>query len=1002
MFRSVTERDGKMKKQKKQKKRMGNVLFTILWTPVLALVLVIAIVGTVLMNLFQTALISYTDLSGDSISVKYADGTEDWESQYYASDLTAQEAMENGFALTERICNDGIILLKNQDASLPLATTGVSLLGRRSVDPVFSGTGAGTVSTTGLVYPKEAFENAGFTVNEAVSNFFAENYEAYLLQGEESAVGNSDYCFTSEIPASDYTFTAEGSDAAIVFIGRSGSESADLLTDLKAYADSETGLAYQAGNTHVAQEAANIVEGQHQLELTAEEKSMVEYAKENYSTVIVVFNSTNPMELGELQNDDGVDAILWIGFPGATGFTSLANIIKGTVNPSGHTTDMFPADLTADPTFVNFGDFTYSDGTNTFVNYAEGIYMGYKYYETAYAEALNGNYPGFDYDEQVVYPFGYGLSYTTFDQKIVSLEQSADGTYEAVVEVTNTGNVAGKDAVELYFTPPYDPAEGIEKADVNLLAFAKTGDIEPGASEQVTLTFAEEDMASYDYKNAGCYVLSGGTYVLSVREDSHTVFDSVEVKVSTAVYDESNPRTSDEVAAVNRFDDVSAMFTDTETSGYVQNMSRSDFAGTFPKAPDAALMDVEREIGGVTLSDALQAFDASAHIDPDAEMPTLNAKNGLQLIDMRGLDYDDPAWEDLLDQLTLTDMEGLAWLGYGNSPMLSIGLPSTSAQDGSAGWHKDSGCCAYSAGAVLGYTWNQELAYEFGATLSEESIANPTLNYAGWYSPAVNIHRSAFGGRVYEYYSSDGVLSGWIAKNCIEGMMKNGVTTYIKHFALNEQETNRRGICTWANEQAIREIYLKPFEIAVKNAETTVSYYPSVDCDGQMETKTIKATIAMMTSYNSIGTTYAGGSYALLTNITRGEWGYHGAIISDGLTGNLSQALLAGEDGNLNLQAMALLGGTGGTLDTKEATYVQAARTAVHNYAYSLVNSSAMNSILPGSTFSYHLAGWKIAIYAVLGVFYALFVLGVVLVVRRDIKYSKQKKAQFVVESAEK
>lgn len=437
---------------------------------------------------------------------------------------------------------------------------------------------------------------------------------------------------------------------------------------------------------------------------------MVGFAKANYSKVIIVFQLTNPMELGELEHDEGVDAILWVGFPGSIGFNSLANIIKGTVDP-----------------------------------------------------------------------FGYGLSYTTFQQKNVSVDRAADGTYQVVVEVSNTGSVAGKDAVELYFTPPYDPAEGIEKAEVDLLAFEKTGDIAPGASAQMTLRFAEEDMASYDYKTAGCYVLSGGAYILSVREDAHTAFDSVEVEVSASVYDESGPRTSDEVPAVNRFDDVSAMFTDTQTDGYVRNMSRSDFAGTFPQAPDDTLRNVEREIAGVKLADALKGFDPSEHIDPGAVMPTLNADNGMQLIDMRGLDYDDPLWEVLLDQLTLKDMEGLAWLGYGNDPMLSIGLPGTSAQDGSAGWHKDSGCCAYSAGAVLGYTWNEQLAYEFGVTLSEESIANPTLGYAGWYSPAVNTHRSAFGGRVYEYFSEDGVLAGWTAKGCIEGMMENGVTTYIKH-----------------------------------------------------------------------------------------------------------------------------------------------------------------------------------------------------------------------------
>lgn len=242
---------------------------------------------------------------------------------------------------------------------------------------------------------------------------------------------------------------------------------------------------------------------------------MVGFAKANYSKVIIVFQLTNPMELGELEHDEGVDAILWVGFPGSTGFNSLANIIKGTVDP-----------------------------------------------------------------------FGYGLSYTTFQQKNVSVDRAADGTYQVVVEVSNTGSVAGKDAVELYFTPPYDPAEGIEKAEVDLLAFEKTGDIAPGASAQVTLRFAEEDMASYDYKTAGCYVLSGGAYILSVREDAHTAFDSVEVEVSASVYDESGPRTSDEVPAVNRFDDVSAMFTDTQTDGYVRNMPRSDFAGTFPQAPD--------------------------------------------------------------------------------------------------------------------------------------------------------------------------------------------------------------------------------------------------------------------------------------------------------------------------------------------------------------------------------------------------------------------------------
>ena len=977
---------------KKNKKRMGNVPYVLLWTPLLAICLIIAIAGTAAMSLLQTAIVSYTDLPGDSISVKYAPGTENWEHQYYSSSLTAQQAMEKGFAVTESLSNEGIILLKNRNNALPLESNGVSLLGRRSVDPIFSGTGAGTVSSTGLVYPKEAFEAAGFTVNEEAYRFFLDNYQDYFRQGKEGVVGDSDYCFASEIPAEDYSFTPSGSDAALVFISRTGVENADLITDMRVYADSDAGRAYQAGNAHIAREAANIVAGQHQLELTAEEKSMVEYAKDHYDKVILVFNATNVMELGELEADDGIDAILWMGFPGSKGFLSLANIVKGTVNPSGHTSDTFVRDLTRDPSFVNFGDFTYSDGESKFVHYAEGIYVGYKYYETAYAEAEKGNYPGFDYDEAVVYPFGYGLSYTSFEQELQRVQRGADGRYEVTVLVRNSGDRAGKDVVELYFTPPYDPGEGIEKAEVNLLAFAKTGEIPAGGEATVTLGFREEDLASYDYKILGCYVLSEGSYVLSLRSDAHTVLDSEEIQVSGAVYDASNPRLSDSVAAVNRFDEVSAMFTDEAAEGLVRNMSRSDFAGTFPQAPTAAQQNIDRAIGGVTLREAVQDFDPDAHLDPSATMPTLNAKNGLSLIDMRGLDYDDPKWDALLDQLTLDDMASLAWLGYGNDPMLSIGLPATNAQDGSAGWHKDTGCCAYSAAAVTGYSWNQELAYEFGRTLSEESIANGTLNYAGWYSPAVNTHRSAFCGRNYEYYSEDGVLAGWIAKSCIEGMMENGVTTYIKHFALNDQETNRHGVCTWANEQAIREIYLKPFEIAIKNADATLSYYPDAS-SGRLETKELKATIAMMTSYNSIGTTYTGGSYALLTEIARGEWGFRGAIISDGMTGNLSQSLLAGEDGNLNLEGMAYLLGTG-TLNKKEATYVQAARTAVHNYAYSLVNSSAMNGIVPGSTISYRPAAWKFAAYALVALFYLLFILGVVKVARRCASYRKWKKEQ--------
>lgn len=965
------------------KKKMSNKVFLTIWTVILAIVLLLAIALPVLVNIFYLQIVGYFHLPQDTTTVTPLEGTENWDSQYYGEGLSKEDAVAYGQEVAEKITDEGIILLKNTDNALPLSERNVTMLGRRSVDPAYGGNGAGKVNGE-VVSPYDALTEEGFTVNKEAYDFFNKNYAAYLEESEPNACGaTTPASYVCEIPADTYSFTPASGDTALVFIGRTGSEGADHLVDYKGYSDTE-GVQYQNKNDHVKAEAANIQQGQHILELTAEEKSMVAFAEANYSKVVVVVNSTNVMELGELENDDKINAIIWGGLPGAVGMKSLAKVLDGTVNPSGHTTDTFPTDLTADPSFVNFGDFTYSDGTTKFVDYAEGIYVGYRYYETAAVESEQGNYPDFDYDSAVVYPFGYGLSYTSFTQEMTSCKQDGDNVV-VNVKVTNTGDVAGRDAVEVYYTAPYTKG-GIEKAAVNLAAYAKTSELAPGASEEVELSFPVEQMASYDYKTEKAYVLEAGDYVISLREDAHTVIAEQNISVAnTIVYSGDNKRESDEVTATNQFDEVSAMFTDDATeSGKVLNMSRADFAGTFPKAPDDTLKDITREFNGAPLADAagLQEFDVNATIN-DSDTTVLEAQNGMSLIDLRGKSYDDEAWNELLDQLTFADLQTLAFSGYGTSEMLSIGMPQTFHNDGSAGWGTTvDGACAYCAAPALAYTWNKDLAYEFGKAIALEGRA---YNMSGWYAPGANIHRSAFGGRNYEYYSEDPLLTGKVSADVISGLVDNGVFPFMKHFALNDQETNRSGVCTWANEQAIREIYLRPFEIAIKEATATIRYYAD-DSDVMTETE-IPAMLGIMTSYNRIGTTLSPYSSNLLLNVSREEWGYNGVYLTDLGAGEINPYLNAGGNAVLLISC-----GEESPLNNS-ATYTNLAKEAVHHFAYAIVNSCAMNGLVPGAVISYTPAAWKIAVWglsAVLGIFFVAGLVWVVIRVRKNKNTTKQ------------
>ena len=606
-----------------------------------------------------------------------------------------------------------------------------------------------------------------------------------------------------------------------------------------------------------------------------------------------------------------------------------------------------------------------SDTLPSFVDYSDGIYVGYRFYETAYAEAQAGNMD-FDYDSVVTYPFGYGLSYTSFEQKMGELKTDADGNISVDVTVTNTGKTAGKDVVEVYYTAPYTNG-GIEKAAANLIGFEKTDSLEPGASQTVTISFKAEDMASYDMSGNGCYVLEAGDYAVTLRSDSHNVIDTKTYNVpSTIRYDESNPRSTDQTAVTNQF---------SEAAGDVTYLSRADGFANYAAATAAP--------ASLEMSDAAKAtFVNNSNYDPAAEnndsdvMPTTGAKNGVKLESLRGVDYDDPQWDTLLDELTVSDMDTLISLGgYQTKAINSIGKLGTIDCDGPASINNNftgAGSIGFPSAVMIACTWNKTIAHDFGSSIGKMA---DEMGVSGWYAPAMNTHRSAFAGRNFEYYSEDGVLAGNMAANAVIGAEEHGVYAYIKHFALNDQETNRCNmLCTWSNEQAIREIYLKPFEIAVKQGKAK----------------------AVMSSFNYIGTTYAGSDPALLNTVLRGEWGFTGMVLTDyyGVYGyqDADRCIRNGNDFCL----VAYDTETNHVTDTTSATSVKAMRNACHNILYTTVNSRAYDP----ANMNQGIENWKIALICVDVVIVLLLAVYDLSAIRRG--YPKRKAAEAAIETSDK
>jgi beta-glucosidase len=859
----------------------------------------------------------------------------------------SEETAARSKEIVETVSAEGIVMLKNEANGLPLdSTTNLNVFGWASTNPIYGGTGSGSVDVATAVDLLTGLTEAGFTLNTELSDFYV-NYRA---DRPAITINNGQDWTLPEPTADSYSQSMLDnakafSDTAVIVIARCGGEGADLPHDMGAVMDGS----YNQGTKYTNALYTNngdyddFTAGMTYLELSRTEQDLVDLVCSNFDKVIVVYNGANPLEMGWVENYSQIKSLVVCPGVGATGFKALGSILKGTVNPSGKTSDTWVYDLTATPYYNNIGHFAYSnvedvttaakewwekaDGVVSFVDYVESIYVGYRFYETAAVEGL------IDYNTTVQYPFGYGLSYTTFTQSMSDLKTGSDGSISVDVTVTNTGSVAGKDVVEIYYNPPYTNG-GIEKSATNLITFDKTDLLQPGESQTLTLSFTAEEMASYDDMGHGCYVLEQGNYEISLRTDSHNVVDTKTYTVmSDVIYDDSNPRSDDQVTAVNQFDFA---------RGEVTYLSRADGFANYAvatAAPATTVLPSNYEVTGNG------TYDPTLYNDPNDVMPTTGAKNGLTLYDLRGASYDDETWETLLDQLSVNDMvEMIGYGGYGSPAIASVGKLAALDADGPAGISARVSAnsdqtkgLGYPSEIVIASTWNTDMALLAAEGLGAEAR---DLGVDGWYAPSMNTHRSAFAGRNFEYYSEDPVLSAQMAKAECDGIYEYNLYPFIKHFALNDQETNRNGmLCTWTTEQAMREIYLRPFEVCIKNSGDNP--------------------ITVMSAYNYIGTTWAAACPELQKTVLRDEWGFQGMVLSDyfGNYGYMDadKAVRGGTD-----MMLATAGNDAIMTDQTSATSVLAMRQACKNIMYTMVNSYTYDTYNPNQV-----SGWVKTFYVV-------------------------------------
>lgn len=905
------------------------------------------------------------------------------------------EAFANAQEVNLKLAEEGFVLLKNENAALPMNKgTRISVFSKNSVNLSYGGSGSGGFDTSNNKNLYESLNDAGFVTNPTLKRFYESSQSGPVRTANSSDLDNGDNqkIATAETPQSKYTDAvknsyADYSDAALVVITRIGGEGFDLPR-------------YQ-GNSEGA-----VSPDSHYLELDQNEIDLLTAVTDGtFKRVVVVFNTPSSFEATFLKDSayaafaDKIDAAVWIGFTGSNGITALGEILNGDVNPSGRLVDTWAADFTKNPSFVNFGTGCLPDTTDKYdggmyysVDYEEGIYVGYRYYET------RGETDGEDwYNANVVYPFGYGLSYTTFDWTVgdASASEIELGTTITVpVTVKNTGSVAGKDVVQLYASAPYTLG-GIEKAHKVLVGFAKTKLLQPGESETVTVSFDPYSAASYDYRDANSngfsgYELEAGEYTLYVSRNAHESEKAIALNLAADVQIGTDPTTDSEV--VNRYTD-SENFLDSDWQLDTM-LSRADWEGTWP-TPQTA----QQHAGTDRLYEEIRSEEHNNPTDFDSEEypwfgeePTLTLRDLLPSAEAEGYEpvvsYDDERWEELMMGCDEEEMIALINNGaYHTLAMENVGLPATIHGDGPSGFtcfmskEQVNGTCQYVSEPVMASTWNINLMNELGEAIGEEGTIGDKATgqpYSSIYAPGVNIHRSPFGGRCSEYFSEDPFISGMMGAAEVQGIQSRGVLPTVKHFVANEQETHRSigGDLSWLSEQALREIYLKPFEYTVKLGETR----------------------GIMTSFNRIGTRWTGGDYRLLTEILRNEWGFNGLVICDFNTipQYMIPRMMFYAGGSLDLATQQSAMWT--DCDTSDAGDAIVLMRAVKDVMYALVNSNAMNAEVIG----YNPPIWQEYLHWInIGAF-TLVGVWLVLAIVHTVRCNKRQKAKFAAANAAK
>jgi beta-glucosidase len=935
-------------------------------------VAVVLAVGLVVANIYVSR---YSDLISGYFGqatqrVEAAEGGAD--ANYYPSDF-ASDAERTAYLedVARRITAGGMTLLANNGA-LPLAANArVTVFGQDAVDPIYGGGGAGSIDVTKAVDLKEGLTQAGLTLNPVLWDFYETGPGASYRKTTPDVYGQGAFA-VNEVPRDGYTDDviasfADYSDAAVIVVGRAGGESGDL-----SIVPDESGYTY--------------------LQLDDNERAMIALACEHFKNVVVLLNTATPVELGPLSDYD-VDAVLWIGPLGQTGALAVGQALTGAVNPSGATVDTYAYDSLSAPSAQNMAAAYFTNQTNEamtygYVVYAESIYVGYYYYETRYEDVVLGNETkaNYNYATQVQYPFGYGLSYTTFDWSGFAVSK-ADDTYTVSVAVTNTGSVAGRDVVEVYLQQPYtdyDRENGVEKPSVQLAGYAKTSELAPGASETVTIEVPGELFRAYDAAGYGTYIVDAGDYYLTAAEDAHAAINNILAakgyttadgmtadgddgfvhQVTVGTLDaETYATAATGTAIVNQFDDVDIRYYD---AGFTY-LTRSDWKGTWPTLYQNGFWTLSDQI----LEDLKISFETNAD-DVAPNYGVISETYGeLSAAMLIGEDYDSPAYDALLDQMTLAEIDTLVRVGgYSTSIVESIQLPATVDRDGPAGISGTlvggySGM-GYPPAVVLASSWDDELAEEFGRAIGEDSIA---LSTAGWYAPSMDIHRSPYSGRNFEYYSEDGFISGKMGAAVCRGAVSKGVIVFIKHYALNDQEGNRYGGTMFADEQSVRQIYLTPFELSVREGGAN----------------------GIMVGMNRVGARYAGGHYGLMTATLRDEWGFTGIAITDQASfslfayADLREGLEAGTDLWLNTDAALWALSEADMTPTVQLNM----RRAAHNIVYTVINSNAMNGLAADSRLVAITPTWKKLFYGGEVLIGLIILAGVVLVTRKLVTQSR-------------